>query len=294
MSNSNQEETAAVMEAGCGAAEPSAVSFSLENETAKDQDAPKEELEMPSKKTELPIEEPTETTIAMDPPVTNDEYLAETAVTTVAATTESINETTTHNDDNEQPESVWSMICLLNKRDKKLKCRECKKKHAVSIWAETANPTDTWPMCEPCQAESFGGYEYTEEEEDTIKDKDVAATTVAPSIIQETKQVTTTNDDVNDDAEEEAVEEAWECIKVMSIVELTDGIPIKCSDDECLLPAACVYSSTLHPKEKHYSCLDCQVRACNEMEGYARVSVIAGGPSHIDCYFISFPFGACV
>lgn len=54
-------------------------------------------------------------------------------------------------------------------------------------------------------------------------------------------------------------EETWDMIKIMSINDLTSDSAIKCSTETCTLPAACAYVSNLAPKDKWYSCLDCQV-----------------------------------
>lgn len=60
-------------------------------------------------------------------------------------------------------------------------------------------------------------------------------------------------DDETDD------EEVWNLVKIIGVDALLIDSPIKCSTDTCLLPAACVYVSTQAPKEKWYTCLDCQV-----------------------------------
>jgi hypothetical protein len=58
--------------------------------------------------------------------------------------------------------------------------------------------------------------------------------------------------------EEGDQEEVWYLKGIFSIEAVT-GAPIKCSDETCLLPAACSYVSNLAPTTKWYTCLDCQV-----------------------------------
>lgn len=62
--------------------------------------------------------------------------------------------------------------------------------------------------------------------------------------------------DGNDD---DALEETWELTKIMSVEDLTNGRPTKCSTDKCKMIAACVYVSNNAQKDKWYTCLDCQV-----------------------------------
>lgn len=70
--------------------------------------------------------------------------------------------------------------------------------------------------------------------------------------------------DVNDPADDTEAstigEEVWECVKIMSIEAVRSECPIKCSMDNCPLPAAVAYVSNRAPTEKWYGCLDCQVR----------------------------------
>lgn len=60
-----------------------------------------------------------------------------------------------------------------------------------------------------------------------------------------------------DDEEED--EGPWELKKILSVQELTNSYPIKCSTLGCVLPAGVVYSSVSNTKCIYYYCLDCQV-----------------------------------
>jgi hypothetical protein len=54
-------------------------------------------------------------------------------------------------------------------------------------------------------------------------------------------------------------EEVWDLKKIMSIQAVSSNAPIKCSTDDCLMPAACAWVSTRNPTVNWYTCLDCQV-----------------------------------
>lgn len=63
-----------------------------------------------------------------------------------------------------------------------------------------------------------------------------------------------------DEDENDEEEELWELIKIISHADLQKKSTIKCSTEECTLPACSVWTSNLDKKTKWYSCLDCQER----------------------------------
>lgn len=74
---------------------------------------------------------------------------------------------------------------------------------------------------------------------------------------EENKEVL--NDDSHDEEEED--EGPWELKKIMSMRDLANDSPIKCTTENCPLPAGVVYSSVSNRKLVYYYCLDCQVSA---------------------------------
>ena len=72
----------------------------------------------------------------------------------------------------------------------------------------------------------------------------------------------TRNDEVHQD-EEDA--EIWTLKKILSYNDITKEGTIKCSTEDCTLPACSVWISNLAPTKKWYSCIDCQE---NDFEGW--------------------------
>jgi hypothetical protein len=72
----------------------------------------------------------------------------------------------------------------------------------------------------------------------------------------------TTTDEVSNETtlKEEEPQEVWDLKKILSFDDLNKDATIKCSTDDCLLPACCVWISNIAPTTKWYSCLDCQGR----------------------------------
>ena len=66
------------------------------------------------------------------------------------------------------------------------------------------------------------------------------------------------------DSSEDA-EEMWDLTKVLSFEELSREGTIKCSTEDCLNAAACVWVSNLKPKSRWFSCIDCQA---NDFDGW--------------------------
>lgn len=207
----------------------------------------------------------------------------------------------------EGAEEVWDIIEVLQDKQTDHVCRTdgCNSA-AVAVWKSNLldDPSDVWPMCEPCQEQSFGGWPDDCERPTTSEEKGNGTATPPPAegsmLENATKRVddeaatpnddgetadtsaTTSNDKCNSDAHEEPPtgdcdnsassdndeqgnddadepEELWDLKKIMSIAAVTHECPIKCSRENCALPAAASWVSNLKPTENWYSCLDCQV-----------------------------------
>jgi hypothetical protein len=65
------------------------------------------------------------------------------------------------------------------------------------------------------------------------------------------------DDDEEEDDEDEEDDEQWELKKILTKANVTKDAPIKCSTEECMLAACCLYVSSTSG-EKWYSCIDCQ------------------------------------
>jgi hypothetical protein len=59
-----------------------------------------------------------------------------------------------------------------------------------------------------------------------------------------------------DDAEEEA--EIWDLKKILPHADIIKEATIKCSSEDCILPACSIWISNLAPTTKWYTCIDCQ------------------------------------
>ena len=96
-------------------------------------------------------------------------------------------------------------------------------------------------------------------------DKDIDAMTpdkkTEDAIPEEKQQAVLIENGTN----EEPVEEMWDLVKVISQEQLTKSGTILCATEGCMLAAACAWTSNLTPKERWFTCLDCQER---DFEGW--------------------------
>ena len=192
-------------------------------------------------------------------------------------------------DEESEQEEVWDIIRVIPTTEEKVKCRypHCSEQ-AVATWASNLNPEDKWPLCEKCQLEDFGGWpEGIEPIERSSDDKTIAVPPTCTTATSEKETPTTKDtaicmtprrlnfpkDDVGasstkvtddsiinqDEGEDpEVSEEKYELSSIVSLEKLRSN-PVKCSDENCKLPACSIWTSTSDPK-KWYYCIDCQER----------------------------------
>ncbi|GKY96953.1 hypothetical protein MPSEU_000654300 [Mayamaea pseudoterrestris] len=161
-----------------------------------------------------------------------------------------------------EEDDVWDLkrILLGNNHDGCFvaTCRtaDCSGK-AIAIWTSSADPSDEWPLCEQCQDDEFGGW--PEGMEPAGNNDELVDSPLKPVVLEKTEQQPTTepNDMTTDDNEE--ADEIWDLKKILSIAEISQECPIKCSHDNCPLPAGVAWVSNQNPTTKWYSCLDHQV-----------------------------------
>jgi hypothetical protein len=81
-----------------------------------------------------------------------------------------------------------------------------------------------------------------------------------------TPMVTQTQDEATQEDADEAEEvETWDLKKILSFQDITKEGTVKCSNEDCKLPACSVWISNLAPTTKWYYCVDCQE---NDFEGW--------------------------
>lgn len=190
------------------------------------------------------------------------------------AETQKVSSSQGSNDEATEKE-VWDVVKVINPKEcDKTTCRlDGCKQTAVTVWAASSNPEDTWPVCEKCQLSEFGGWpegveppedDDTEqagsndehEKRDTRKGKR-AKPSVSPENAADDKAAGTEKETT---PEEEEGEEAWRLVQILSKNVVAGRSHTKCMTENCALRAACVYVSADAPKKKWYTCLDCQVR----------------------------------
>jgi hypothetical protein len=198
-------------------------------------------------------------------------------------------------DEEGETDAVWDLIRVIPATDPKIECRyESCTERAIATWASDKDPQDEWPLCEKCQLEDFGGWpedvEPIEQDVDTVS---VSARSTAEDKVRSTtgngndgkietpqpppipastiETPRTSKDDVvtaiqgtseldtaQDEDDPQPSEEKYELSEIVSLKMLL-GSPIKCSDEDCNLPACSVWTST-NDKKKWYYCIDCQER----------------------------------
>ena len=198
-------------------------------------------------------------------------------------------------EENEE-EEVWDIVHVaVEGKDETCRTDGCEQV-AVATWATNKVPDEKWPLCEACQEKDFGGWpegferhaesskptDAVEPSNDTTlesptNEKDVEEGTSmdvdSKDVVMEgddtpkegteaTSEVHANDDeedpsDPNDEGEDEEEDEKWDLKKILSHAAVTKEGPIKCSTEDCLLPACCLYVSSTRA-EKWYSCIDCQ------------------------------------
>ena len=163
-----------------------------------------------------------------------------------------------------ESQEIWRMVRVLGfENDDILVCRteQCDK-NAVSLWM-AGNTAEEWPFCESCQEKQFGGSAHEKEQmlTDSSRSNDDDALSHTP--LAAPKQPEEQGKEEKAEEEDEDLveaEEVWDLKKIMSIEDVTHECPIKCSHEDCPLPAAVAWVSDQKPNSKWYSCLDHQVR----------------------------------
>ena len=178
---------------------------------------------------------------------------------------------------------IWRLVRVLGlEKDDSFTCRtmQCEK-NAVSLWM-AGNTSEEWPVCEACQEKDFGGWpegmESTCEKEQMPthprrNDDDSFSQSSLTAAKQAVDQDKTEEIELAQEAkkeDDEAAEEVWDLKKIMSIDDVTHECPIKCSHEDCPLPAAVGWVSNQNPNSKWYSCLDHQVSVTSRSMGSAR------------------------
>ena len=150
------------------------------------------------------------------------------------------NDTLTSDDmevESQEDVEQWDFVKLIDQAQESCACRTdgCGNK-AVVVWQSSFDPMgeDTWPLCEECQEQDFGGWP----EELT-----------PPSIAAKAAD----KDFVDEDADG-----GWDLKKIIPKHEIIE-FPIQCDDPGCNLLAAVVWVNNSNPSEKWRGCLDCQV-----------------------------------
>ncbi len=183
-------------------------------------------------------------------------------------------------DEGSEVDEVWDITRVIPTAEEKIKCRyEHCSEQAVATWATNKDPEDKWPLCEKCQFEDFGGWpEGVEPIERSIDDKVAVPPTQTTAGSENAAPTSTTANcttpprikDVGaslpnvteepiitqDEGDPETVEEKYELSSIISFEKLRSN-PVKCSDENCKLPACSIWTSTSDPK-KWYYCIDCQ------------------------------------
>lgn len=175
---------------------------------------------------------------------------------------------------NDEPE-VWDVVKVINPKDcEKPACRlnRCKQT-AVAVWAANSSPDDTWPVCEKCQLAEFGGWPEgaeTPEDDDTEQiglgtehekqnaRKKRAKCSLSPENSADNKGSGSKNKGATTNKIDE--EKDWRLVEILSKNAVAGRSHSNCMTENCKVRAACVYVSSKAPKEKWYTCLDCQVR----------------------------------
>jgi len=162
---------------------------------------------------------------------------------------------------------------------------------AIVVWSRNNNSLDEWPVCQPCQETKFDPdsiAHFKQREESKAKEEDTEealGTNDKTQLAANANVVETMNDEKKEGeppielrqnaanpkspaepeeatgdpaANDEEKEEQWHMKKIMNIADLNTEAPIKCGNDDCLLPAAVLYVSDQNSLE-WYTCLDCQV-----------------------------------
>jgi hypothetical protein len=189
-----------------------------------------------------------------------------------------------------QRDEVWDLMRVIRKSESII-CRfDGCNQVAVATWASNLKPDDTWDMCVNCQEKDFGGWPEgieppTEDEEDVAAGTDKTKEETSNDITNENFDVIppetdpsrsddqpSSSDDAKGGTEKEDVTkeddgsaEIWDLKRVLSIEQITKECPVKCSTEECPLPACCVWVSSRAPTTNWYSCLDCQA---NDFDGW--------------------------
>jgi hypothetical protein len=177
---------------------------------------------------------------------------------------------------NDEPE-VWDVIKVINpKDDDKPTCRSKRcKKTAVTVWAASNHPEDTWPVCEKCQLAEFGGWPEGVEPPEDDGDEPAGSGTEKEDASKKTNKRSVGPDNAadsdkpenndegttpTDEQSKDDDEEQWQLLEILSKDAVTGRCHRKCMTEDCKNRAACVYVSSKTPKEKWHTCLDCQVR----------------------------------
>lgn len=152
------------------------------------------------------------------------------------------------NDDANNVQEVWDFVRTLSKESKRICCTDGCEEEAVAIWASNLDHQGEWSCCEVCQENDFGGWP---EAANPTEEDQVPPASTSNRTLDETLGSNSANQDQA---------EVWDLKKILAFEDINKEATIKCSSEECLLPACCIWVSNLTPNAKWYSCLDCQER----------------------------------
>lgn len=112
---------------------------------------------------------------------------------------------------------------------------------------------------ETCNQETAKGGDPALLDTATTSPSDKNELTSSPSAVTSMPESSTTTQ-ADEGSNDGQPSEVWDLKKILSLDDLTKDAAIKCSTDDCRLPACCIWVSNFMPTTKWYSCLDCQER----------------------------------